>query len=103
MGSLSWGYAVVAAAIMTGQAMLIGALLTQRSRRRRTEVELRHVEARNAAMLAAIPDLMFLIGTDGVYRDYHARDPRFLYVPPERFIGKRIVDVMPPDLASLFM
>jgi len=103
MGSLSWGYTVVAAAIMAGQAMLIGALLTQRSRLRRTEVELRHVEARNAAMLDAIPDLMFLIGTDGVYRDYHARDPRFLYVPPERFIGKRIEDVMPPDLASLFM
>jgi len=54
-------------------------------------------------MLDSIPDLMFLIGTDGVYRDYHARDARELYAPPERFIGRRIVDVMPPDLASMFM
>jgi PAS domain S-box-containing protein len=54
-------------------------------------------------MLDSIPDLMFLIGTDGVYRDYHARDARLLYAAPERFLGKRIVDVMPPDLASMFM
>jgi PAS domain S-box-containing protein len=103
MGVPPWAYAVAAAAVMAGQALLIGALLTQRAWLRRAEVELRHLEARNAAMLDSIPDLMFLIGTDGVYRDYHARDPRLLYVPPERFLGKRIVDVMPPDLASMFM
>src|SRR5262245_43608184 len=98
-----WSYAVTAVAVIAGQALLIGALLTQRARLRRTEVELRHVEARNAAMLDSIPDLMFLIRRDGVYLDYHAKDPRLLYVPPDRFIGKRIVDVMPPDLAALFM
>ena len=103
MGVPLWAYAVAAVAVMAGQALLIGALLTQRARLRRAEVELRHVEARNAAMLDSIPDLMFLIGTDGVYRDYHARDPRLLYVPPEIFLGKRIVDVMPADLAALFM
>jgi PAS domain S-box-containing protein len=103
MESLSWAYVFAAVAIIAGQAMLIGTLLTQRSRLRRTEVELRHVEARNAAMLAGIPDLMFLIGTDGVYRDYHAKDPRLLYAQPDQFIGKRIVDILPPDLASVFM
>jgi len=98
-----WAYALVAVAVMSGQALLIGALLAQRARLRRTEVELRHLEARNAAMLDSIPDLMFLIGTDGVYLDYHAKDPNQLYVPPERFVGKRIVDIMPPDLATIFM
>jgi len=103
MGSHPWAFAIAALAVMAGQALLIGALLTQRARLRQTELELRHVEARNAAMLDSIPDLMFLIGTDGVYRDYHTRDARLLYVPPERFLGKRIVDVLPPDLASMFM
>ena len=96
-------YAVGAFAVIAAQAMLIGALLTHRSKLRRAEIELRHVEARNAAMLDAIPDLMFLIGTDGIYQDYHAKDPQQLYVPPERFLGKRIVDIFPPALASVFM
>ena len=103
MGVPPWAYALAAVAVMAGQALLIGALLTQRARLRRAEIELRHVQARNAAMLDSIPDLMFLIGTDGVYRDYHARDPRLLYVPPEIFLGKRIADVMPADLAAMFM
>jgi signal transduction histidine kinase len=103
MGPHPWMYAAGATAVIAAQAMLIGALLTHKRRLRRTEIELRHLEARNAAMLDAIPDLMFLIGTDGVYQDYHAKDPQQLYVPPERFLGKRIVDVMPTALASVFM
>jgi PAS domain S-box-containing protein len=103
MAGHPWIYAVGAFAVIAAQAMLIGALLSHRSKLRRAEIELRHVEARNAAMLDAIPDLMFLIGTNGVYQDYHAKDPRWLYVPPERFLGKRITDIMPPALASVFM
>src|SRR5262245_65616132 len=103
MGPHSWVYAVGATAVIAAQAMLIGALLTHRSKLRRAEIELRHVEARNAAMLDAIPDLMFVIGVDGIYLDYHAKDPQQLYVPPERFLGKRVADVMPPALATVFM
>src|SRR5262245_43472079 len=103
MGPHSWIYAVGATAVIAAQATLIGALLTHRSKLRRAEIELRHVEARNAAMLDAIPDLMFLVGTDGVYQDYHAKDPQWLYVPPERLLGNRITDIMPPSLASVLM
>ena len=92
-----------AAALIAVQGLLIGALLLQRVRRRRAERALRHSEARQAATLKAMPDLMFLIGKDGVYLDYHARDPALLFVPPDQFIGKRIADVMPPPLAALFM
>jgi PAS domain S-box-containing protein len=103
MGPHPWIYVAGATAVIAAQAMLIGALLTHKSRLRRAEIELRHVEARNAAMLDAIPDLMFLIGSDGIYQDYHAKDPQQLYLPPERFVGKRIADIMPPALASVFM
>jgi len=60
-------------------------------------------EARNVAMLRAIPDLMFVLLCDGTYTDYHARDLRQLYVPPSKFIGRRVRDVMPTPLADLFM
>ena len=63
----------------------------------------RQSEERNRATLRAIPDLMFLQTRDGVYLDYYARDVKELYVPPEQFIGKNMRDVVPPELAEIFL
>ncbi|MGH9314820.1 MAG: ATP-binding protein [Vicinamibacterales bacterium] len=79
--------------------MLLAALGEARTR---SESALRQSEARNRAILAALPDLMFLQSADGVYLDYHAKDPGALLLPPERFLGKRTEDVLPPDLAARF-
>jgi signal transduction histidine kinase len=46
---------------------------------------------------------MFVMDRTGRYVDYHARDPRLLFVPPEVFLGRTIRDVMPPKLAEIFM
>jgi PAS domain S-box-containing protein len=61
------------------------------------------LEARNSAMLRAIPDLMFVVLRDGTYVDYHARDPKVLFVPPEEFIGRTVRDIMPPGPADVLM
>ena len=61
------------------------------------------LEARNSAMLRAIPDLMFVVLRDGTYVDYHARDPKVLFVPPEDFIGRTVRDIMPPGPADVLM
>jgi PAS domain S-box-containing protein len=71
--------------------------------RKRAEEALSRAEARNSAMLRAIPDLMFVLSRDGTYVDYHAKDPKLLFVPPEVFIGKTIHDVMPRHLVDMFM
>jgi PAS domain S-box-containing protein len=63
---------------------------------------LRQSEERNHAILRAIPDLMFVFSDDGVYLDFHAKDPAELLFPPEVFLGKKMRDVMPPPLADLF-
>src|SRR5262249_6563286 len=47
----------------------------------REQVLLSESEARNRTMLKAIPDLMFLHSKEGIYLDYHAKDPRGLFVP----------------------
>jgi len=60
-------------------------------------------EVRNGAILRAIPDLMFVMLRDGTYVDYHARDPKLLFVPPNTFIGKTVREVLPPALAELIM
>ena len=71
--------------------------------RKRAEEALSRLEARNGAMLRAIPDVMFVLRRDGPYVDYHARDERLLYVPPEAFLGKTIRDVIPAPIADRFM
>jgi signal transduction histidine kinase len=53
-----------------------------------------------AAILRAIPDLIFLLRRDGTYVDYHARNMKLLFVPPEQFLGRTIRDVLPSDVAD---
>lgn len=90
------GYVLAGALLVLAQASLIAALLASRSRRRATE-------ARNNAILRAIPDLMFLQTKDGVYLDYSSRDPKLFLVPPSQFIGKNMRDVLPPYMQDLFL
>jgi len=53
-----------------------------------------------STLFQAIPDLFFLLDRDGVYLDYRAGEGSGLYVPPEVFIGRRLEDVLPSDVAA---
>lgn len=64
------------------------------------EEELRASERRNRALLEAMPDLMFLLSADGVFLDYKTDRSGALLVPPEVFLGRRVSDVLPPELAE---
>jgi formate hydrogenlyase transcriptional activator len=70
------------------------------SERKQAEEKLRESEEKNRAILQALPDLMFVQSKDGVYLDYHAKDPKVLLVPPEQFIGKNMKAVLPPELVQ---
>ena len=67
--------------------------------RKQTENALRSSEAKNRALLNAIPDLMFRLNKDGIYLDYQAPKESNLAVPPEEVIGKSIFDTLPKELA----
>jgi PAS domain S-box-containing protein len=69
---------------------------------KQVERQLEAHKARTHALLCALPHLTFALTRDGVYLDYHAKDLRDLFVPPEQFLGKNIRDIMPPDLAERF-
>lgn len=67
--------------------------------RKSVEQALSESRARYASILAAIPDLIFLFGRDGVFLDVHTSDfSRLLYLP-EQFLGKNLTDVMPAAFA----
>lgn len=52
------------------------------------------------AMLDAVPDLMFKVNQNGIFVDYHARQAGNLALPPEAFLGKRMLDVLPEPVAQ---
>ena len=64
---------------------------------------LRQSEARNRAILSAIPDWMFLTTAEGVFIDYHAKDVSQLYAHPSTFLGRNIKDVMPAPVSELLL
>jgi PAS domain S-box-containing protein len=70
--------------------------------RNQVEGSLRASEARNRAMLRALPDPVFVFSPDGVYLDFHCRDHSELLVPPGEFIGRRVEEILPPELAKQF-
>ena len=69
--------------------------------RRSAEEALRRSEARNRALLEAMPDMFFLLDRDGVFLDYASPTLEELFVPPDRFLGRHVVDVLPGELAEL--
>jgi PAS domain S-box-containing protein len=61
---------------------------------------LRESEAKNKALLNAIPDLMFRISKEGIYLDFHAQNLEDLYINPEDFLGNNFKDHLPPELVE---
>lgn len=62
----------------------------------RIEEELRQSEARQRALLAAVPDMVFRISRDGLFRDFSAPEGIGLLLPREQIIGARVCDLPLP-------
>ncbi len=84
-------------------------LLREQGRRVRAEQALTRVATDTArrrgaeleSVFQALPDLYFRLAWDGTILDYHGRRDE-LYLPPEQFIGKRMQDVLPPEVGMRF-
>ena len=66
---------------------------------KRAEDELMSSEAKNRAILDAVPDMMFRIDRNGIFRSYDAPGDAPLAMPPEAFLGKQVGDVFPAAFA----
>ena len=56
-----------------------------------------------AAILDAIPDLLFELGLDGRYYSFQGHRKDLLALPPELLIGRLVSEVLPPDASSIVM
>jgi signal transduction histidine kinase/GAF domain-containing protein len=57
-------------------------------------------EARNRAMVEAIPDWVFLTTPEGKFLDYHASDPSLLRLEPSDGLDRLIGEVIPEPLGT---
>lgn len=60
------------------------------------------VDSELAAVLRAMPVLYFRMDSEGVILEYSATCEEDLYVRPEEFMGKRMCEVLPPDVGKQF-
>jgi PAS domain S-box-containing protein len=102
-GELRWCHIRSATRNVDGHRQVCEGVVLDVTDQKRVEDQLAESETRNQAILSALPDLMFVMSRDGVYLDYHARDLSALLLPPEQFIGRHMNDVLPADIARLFL
>lgn len=69
--------------------------------RKTAEQALQDTRSELDATLKAIPDLMFEIDAEGRYYGVHAPRPELLAVPIEGLIGRRVRDVVPPEVLDV--
>ena len=68
--------------------------------RKHAEEKIRESEAKGRALLNAMPDMMFQLDRNGYFLEYHGTQ-QDLYLAPDTFLGKKINDVLPANLAGL--
>ena len=66
----------------------------------RYRVALLKSEAKNRAMLNAIPDLLIVMNREGIYLDWKEGENTAPRVPPEEFLGRNISDILPAKTAE---
>lgn len=70
--------------------------------RKQNEIDKQRYAAELESLFQALPDLYFRLYSDGTIIDFHTQNDDDLYTKPELFLGKRMQDVLPEDVGSLF-
>jgi len=67
------------------------------------ELQLQESQSFNKSLIESLPELIFIINSDNVFIDYKASQNALLYAPPELFLGKKIDEVLPPNISNLLL
>ncbi len=63
----------------------------------------RSLEERLRVLFAAVPDLVLRIRGDGTFLDFSPSTEFTTYVPPDRFLNRKIHEIMPADAAETIL
>ncbi len=84
----------------TGETQGVVLVFRDQSAERAAQRSLAESEARNRAMIAAIPDLIFQLDRTYRFVDCWASDETQLLVPAQQFLGKQTFEVLPAEVAE---
>ena len=79
---------------------IIGFAIAIEEERKLAEKALRESESQKAAILRAIPDLLFVFNQNGDYLDIYTEDDTKLILPREILTGKNLRDLFPADVTE---
>jgi PAS domain S-box-containing protein len=102
-GHLIWvRLSVAAVRDVNGNVLFIVTTTEDISARKRAEASLRQSEARNRALLSAIPDLMMRVNRDGIYLDFkHAKNIKYYQTHSNpNPVGKSLFNSLSRELAE---
>lgn len=80
-----------------GQFVIVSRDITSR---KQMDQALRDSITYNQALLRAIPDILIVFSSDGIFIDLHVDKNNHLFSPPEKFIGKPVEMVLPPPIVE---
>ncbi|MCF8159231.1 MAG: EAL domain-containing protein [Polaromonas sp.] len=83
-----------------GSVDYVVAMVDDISERKHAQMASEAVHRQLQATLDALPDLLFEVDAEGRIASYHSHRSDLLAAPPEVFMGKRMVDFLPPDAAG---
>ena len=100
---LGGDFLVTCTPLWNQERQLIGSVHVARdiTERKRAEEALKESEAKNRALLAAIPDNMFVFSKEGFFIACNAVDPDLLLLPPQAFLNKHVSEVLSPEMATM--
>jgi len=58
------------------------------------------IEEQGRALMQAVPDLVFLLGLDGIYIDIFSAADEDLFLPREQLIGRTVLEVLPSPVGE---
>ena len=101
-GTLLWTEVVVQKIVINGESLALS-VSRDITDRVKMQYQLLKSESRVRSLLSALPDLLFILDTEGYFVEYHATHPEKLLLPPEEFLHRKVKDVLPDYLADLTM
>lgn len=79
----------------------LAALQSSEAQHKQVAQSLAEREAHLRVLRDALPDLLFIVDAQGIFRGYHAPEHVELWVPPEEFLGRSFDQVLAPELAEM--
>lgn len=99
-GAHKWVRTIGMPVLEAGQVVRLEGAMQDITSRKLAELASRQREAMLDLVFEVLPDLFFLMDSDGTIREYRASQANLLYAPPAAFLGRHMQDALPPPVAA---